>query len=87
MAYRITKKCTACGMCINKCPSHAIYVTNTNVYAIDPALCTECIDLPRRCCQAVCAARAIQPDPAHRETSDKLWAKRRTQPVTSLRSD
>lgn len=82
MAYRITKKCTACGMCINKCPNHAIYVTNTNVYAIDPTLCTECIDLPRQCCRAVCSSRAIELDPDHRETPNELWEKRQRQRLT-----
>lgn len=83
MAYRITPKCTACGMCINKCPNRAIYVTDTNAYAIDPTLCTECIDLPRSCCQAVCSARAIELDPTHRETPDELWAKRRARRAVS----
>lgn len=85
MAYRITPKCTACGMCINKCPNHAIYVTDTNAYAIDPRGCTECIDLPRACCQVVCAARAIKSDPAHRETPTDLWEKRRMLRVTFSR--
>ncbi len=77
MAYRITTACTACGMCINKCPNRAIYVAPGDAYAIDPMRCTECIDLARPCCRAVCAAHAIEPDPMHRESPDALWAKRR----------
>ncbi|MCI0476112.1 MAG: 4Fe-4S binding protein [Anaerolineales bacterium] len=77
MAYRIAADCDECGICINKCPSGAIYVTETNLYAIDPDRCTECIDLARRGCYLICHVNAIQLDPARRETPDELWAKRR----------
>jgi len=77
MAYRITADCDSCGICINKCPNSAIYVTDANLYAIDPARCCECIDLARRGCYLICHVNAIQLDPARRETPDALWAKRR----------
>jgi ferredoxin len=77
MAYRIVAKCTACGICINRCANGAVYVTPADKYAIDPNRCTECIDLPRRQCYMICPVGAIQPDPDHRETSAQLWAKLR----------
>gem|GEM_PF-1020709 len=77
MAYRITNACTACGKCINRCPCNAIYVTPTEVYAIEPSRCSECIDVAKPRCRAVCAARAIELDAACRETPEALWAKHR----------
>jgi ferredoxin len=77
MAYRITTDCTACGICLNKCSNDAIYVTPTELYAIDPCRCTECIDLLRRHCYLICPVGAIQLDPEHCETAEMLWAKHR----------
>ncbi len=77
MAYRILSVCTACGICLNKCANGAIYVTATNVYAIDPRRCTECIDLPKRRCYLICPVGAIQPDPTYHETPTQLWEKHR----------
>jgi MinD superfamily P-loop ATPase len=77
MAYRITADCTACGICLNKCANGAVYVTEKEMYAIDPCRCTECIDLPRRNCNLICAVGAIQLDPEQRESPEELWAKQR----------
>lgn len=77
MAYRITKECTACGICINLCVNRAVYVNANDEYAIDPEQCTECVDLGRRRCHLVCTVGAIQPDPARRESQEQLWAKYR----------
>ncbi len=78
MAYHIVADCITCGICINKCANQAVYLTADECYAIDPCRCTECIDLPKRRCHAICPVGAIQPDPAHRETAAQLWAKQRT---------
>ncbi len=85
MAYRLTAACDECGICINKCPSGAIYVTATHLYAIDPDRCTECIDLGRRGCYLICHVNAIQLDPKHRETTDELWVKQRARKAASAK--
>lgn len=75
MAYRITAACDGCGICLDKCPSGAIYVTALNCYAIDPQRCCECIDLARPGCYAICHVGAIRRDPKQRETAKELWTK------------
>ena len=41
MAYKITDECTACGSCIECCPSEAIKEGDPK-YAIDGDLCVDC---------------------------------------------
>ena len=41
MAYKITDECTACGACMESCPSEAIKEGPTK-YTIDPDLCIDC---------------------------------------------
>lgn len=40
MAFKMTRKCTACGTCIEECPVEAII--EGPYYSIDPGLCIEC---------------------------------------------
>lgn len=44
MAYKITDECTACGSCVDSCPSNAI--AEGDVYSIgeDCAECGLCVD-------------------------------------------
>lgn len=77
MAYRITRDCIACGVCILKCKNQAIYVNTRDEYTINPDRCTECIDLGKRHCDKICTMGAIQPDPDHREDKIALWEKHR----------
>ncbi len=48
MAYKITDKCVACGMCAPECPVEAIS-EGDGKYVIDPEKCIECGS-----CAAVC---------------------------------
>ena len=41
MSYKITDECTACGSCMESCPSEAIN-EGEQKYAIDPELCIDC---------------------------------------------
>jgi ferredoxin len=41
MAYRITDECTACGTCMDACPSEAIKEGDPK-YSIDQEECIEC---------------------------------------------
>ncbi len=41
MAYNITDACTACGSCVDSCPSDAIK-EGEEKYKIDPDLCIDC---------------------------------------------
>ena len=75
MAYHILTHCISCGICVDKCPNHAVFVNHDNNYTVDSRCCVECIDLPRRRCDNICPVGAIQLDPAHRETTNQLWAK------------
>ncbi len=84
MACWITNGCIACGICIGRCPNDAVYVDAQDHYAIDPDKCTECIDLPKRRCLAICTVGAIQPDPNHAETREQLWAKHRARHTFTL---
>ena len=53
MAYRINEKCTACGACLDVCPSDAI-VEEEGKYEITDA-CEECGS-----CVEVCFLEAIE---------------------------
>jgi ferredoxin len=47
-------KCARCGVCEPECPNDAIVQTE-DAYAIDPALCTECVErYGEPLCVAVC---------------------------------
>lgn len=52
--YKITEKCTACGICEELCPSGAI--SKGEIYKIDGAICLEC----GRCAEK-CPQNAIEP--------------------------
>ena len=41
MAYKITDACTACGSCVDACPSEAIKEGDP-IYCIDPDECIDC---------------------------------------------
>ncbi len=53
MAYKIDPAlCTACGTCIDECPTEAI--SAGDVYVIDPDTCIDC-----GACAGVCPVEAI----------------------------
>lgn len=47
MAHVITDECTACGACLEACPTAAI--SEGDIYVIDPELCTDCGDCVEEC--------------------------------------
>jgi formate hydrogenlyase subunit 6/NADH:ubiquinone oxidoreductase subunit I len=53
MAYKITDECTACGTCMDTCPSDAIREGDPK-YSIDVEACIEC-----GACVDACPAEAI----------------------------
>jgi ferredoxin len=55
MAYVINDDCTACGTCLDECPTEAI--SEGDIYVIDPDLCTDCGN-----CAEVCPVEAISPE-------------------------
>lgn len=52
MAYAISDECTACGACMEECPTEAIS-TGDEKYSIDPEKCVDC-----GACEAVCPVGA-----------------------------
>lgn len=71
----ITDACINCDVCEPECPNSAIYM-GEEYYAIDPALCTECVghfDTPQ--CVEVCPVDCIPPNPDVRESREELLAK------------
>ncbi len=54
MAYIINSDCTACGTCLDECPSGSI--SEGDIYKIDAATCTDC-----GACADVCPVEAIHP--------------------------
>jgi NAD-dependent dihydropyrimidine dehydrogenase PreA subunit len=55
MAYVISDECTACGTCMDECPSDAII--EGDIYKIDPDACIDC-----GACVDVCPVEAISPE-------------------------
>jgi len=53
MPYKITDECTACGTCMESCPSEAIKEGDPK-YSIDPEVCIDC-----GVCVDECPANAI----------------------------
>ena len=54
MAYIINEDCTACGSCLDECPSQSI--SEGDIYKIDLETCTDC-----GACVDVCPVEAIHP--------------------------
>jgi len=55
MAYVISEDCTACGTCIDECPTESI--SEGDIYKINPDTCTDC-----GACADVCPVEAIHPE-------------------------
>ena len=75
MALIITQGCINCDACVKECPNEAIS-KGTEIYVIDPELCTECVGFfytPQ--CNEVCPTKVCVPDPEHEETEEELFAK------------
>jgi len=54
MAVKVIKeKCIMCGVCIIKCPEHAIYILDKKAFVI-PKKCTDC-----KICIGKCLEKAI----------------------------
>ena len=59
MAMTITDECTACGLCMEPCPTESI--TEGDIYIINPDTCNECedvVDGPQ--CVDVCPVDCIE---------------------------
>jgi ferredoxin len=52
MAYKISDKCIACGVCASECPTNAIS-EGDGIYIIDPDVCIDC-----GACASVCPVAA-----------------------------
>ena len=66
MALKITDECINCDVCEPECPNGAI-TQGADIYAIDPALCTECVGhCEASQCVSVCPVDCIVPDPGPR---------------------
>lgn len=75
MALKITEECINCDVCEPVCPNEAISAGD-DIYAINPALCTECVghyDTPQ--CVDICPVDCIPKDPKFPETEDELLVK------------
>jgi ferredoxin len=71
MAMMITDECILCDACLAECPNGAIS-PEEDIYIIDPALCTECMDvadMPQ--CADVCPVDCIVSDPNNVESKDR----------------
>jgi ferredoxin len=75
VAILITEECIVCHACEPECPNSAIS-QGSDVYEIDPELCTECVgfsDTPQ--CAYVCPVDVCVDDPDRREPEDALFAR------------
>jgi len=78
VALLITEECINCDVCEPQCPNQAIYfdADATDIYVIDPQLCTECVGhYGEPQCQVVCPVECIVPNPAHVEDRQALLQK------------
>ena len=55
MAYKINEDCTACGACLDVCPTEAI--SEGDIYVINTELCDDC-----GTCADECPVEAIIPE-------------------------
>jgi len=75
MALKITDDCINCAVCEPECPNQAIF-EGEDIYAIDFALCTECVGhFAQPQCQLVCPVDCIPYDDAHVESPEILQRK------------
>ena len=75
MALMITDDCINGDVCEPECPNDAIYL-GEEIYAIDPAKCTECVghfDEPQ--CVQLCPVACIPINPEFVETREQLMDK------------
>jgi len=82
MALMITDDCINCGVCEPECPNGAIFM-GEDIYAIDPALCTECVGhFEVSQCEKICPVDCIPVDPARQESESLLRARFRALTAT-----
>jgi len=73
MATRITEDCINCGACEDECPNGAISMEE-ETFAIDPALCTECVGFSgEQMCALACPPDVCVQDPDRIETEQELF--------------
>ncbi len=72
MAFRITSRCIACGVCLDECVNGAIAAGDDGYY-IHPERCTECVgNFAEPRCADICPASACNRDPSRPETQQEL---------------
>lgn len=77
MATMITEECINCGVCEPECSNDAIS-EGSEIFQIDPALCTECVGFhDSEQCAVVCPVDCCVPDPNHAELEDLLFERAR----------
>ena len=73
MSTMITEECINCGVCEPECPNEAI-TEGTEVYVINPSLCTECVGFHEmEMCAAVCPVDCCVPDHNNEESEEVLF--------------
>lgn len=72
MAMKITEDCTNCAACEPECPREAI-TEGDEIFVIDAAKCTECVDDGGPQCVEVCPVDCIVV--GKEETKDQLMAR------------
>ncbi len=53
MAMRLTRECTRCGACLERCPRRA-FSERDGAYTLDARRCDDCAGLPEPACLAAC---------------------------------
>jgi ferredoxin len=53
VAYKITEECIKCGICVDECPTEAIF-KGEEIYLIDKNMCSDCA-----ACADACPSEAI----------------------------
>ncbi len=72
MSTMITEECINCAVCEPECPNEAIS-EGTEVFVIDPVLCTECVGFHgSEQCAEVCPVDCCVDDPNNRESEELL---------------